>query len=274
MGAATAGSAGVLAVGAASSWLGMNHVGRRARRQARSANNAGPFSTDDVGSLQMVWSVDVEDPLLTLTFDDGPDPEFTPRVLERLAAAGVTATFTMVGRNVVRHPDVARAVIAAGHEVGNHTWSHECLADLDAAATLEEIRRGRDALVDLGVSRVRWFRPPRGVITGLGCRYAAALGQDVLMWSVLGGLPGPGPQTASQVDARLAAELAPGRIVALHDGIGKGSFERDAEFARALAGRREAEIEALPGVLERLTSQGYRFVTAGDLVDGPVTSDR
>jgi peptidoglycan/xylan/chitin deacetylase (PgdA/CDA1 family) len=264
LGRGAAGAAVAAVVGTTAAAVGVNHERLEGRRAARRANNAGPFRTDDVGSLRMIWSVDVAEPVATLTFDDGPDPEFTPRVLDLLAAAGVTATFNMVGANVGRHPDLAREVVAAGHEVGNHTLTHSCLSDLDPAGTLNEIQGGRDALAAVGVEDVRWFRPPRGVITGIGSRYAAALGHDILMWSVLGGLPGP--QTAAEVRDRLARELAPGRIVALHDGIGKGSFDRDAEFARLLAARREAEMEALPEVLARAGGDGIRFVTAGQLV--------
>lgn len=265
LGAGAAGSAVVVAAGASAGLFGAHQQRRAHRREARRTNNAGPFRTSDVGSLRMIWSVEVAEPVATLTFDDGPDPEFTPRVLDLLADADVTATFNMIGANVERHPDLAREVVAAGHEVGNHTLTHACLSDLDPTGTLAEIEGGRDALVAIGVEDVRWFRPPRGVITGIGSRYAAALGHDVLMWSVLGGMPGP--QTATDVERRLSAELAPGRIVALHDGIGKGSFDRDAEFARLLAARREAEMAALPAVLARAADDGVRFVSAGELVE-------
>ena len=81
-----------------------------------------------LGQQRLIWSVSTVEPLAALTFDDGPDPELTPRILEVLAEHGVQATFNVMGWNALRHPDLVRAFVAAGHELGNHTWTHQDLA--------------------------------------------------------------------------------------------------------------------------------------------------
>src|SRR5881397_2162197 len=86
---------------------------------------------------------------VALTFDDGPDPEATPRLLRLLAARDVRATFFLIGERAARHPDIVRALVADGHEVGNHTWHHRNAWFLSPRATAEEILGGAHILADL-----------------------------------------------------------------------------------------------------------------------------
>lgn len=100
-----------------------------------------------------------------LTFDDGPHPELTPRLLDLLARLGVPATFFVIGREVERHPDVVRRMAAEGHAVGNHSYSHPVRATLSARAAAAEVAGGADAVARVLGRRPTLYRPPHGKMT-------------------------------------------------------------------------------------------------------------
>lgn len=259
LGGAAAGVAGITIAGTA--------LERRSDLRARElAGSAGPGGwRQPLGQRRLTWSVPTTLPLVALTFDDGPDPELTPRILEALAGHGARATFNMVGWNARRHPDLVRAVVAAGHEVGNHTWTHLDLAQQSSGQTRRQLDLGRQAIEAIAGVRLRWFRPPRGELTGAAVCAAAELGQDVLLWSVDRG-PG-GIATPAAVSDHLARAVGPGDVVCLHDGIGRGAFDPDSGLARRLRARRLVELAALPAALQRLEDRGIRLITASELVD-------
>src|SRR5205085_11172613 len=101
---------------------------------------------------------------IALTFDDGPDPEWTPRILETLARRDVPATFFVVGERAKRAPDVVRTIAAAGHDLGNHSWSHPNLWFCTPSRTAAEIDPTQDLLADLTGTAPRYFRPPWGIV--------------------------------------------------------------------------------------------------------------
>jgi peptidoglycan-N-acetylglucosamine deacetylase len=230
------------------------------------AGSAGPGGwRGPLGQRRLVWSVPTSTALAALTFDDGPDPELTPRILEILAEQDAKATFNMMGWNAARHPELVRAVVAAGHEVGNHTWTHLDLAGQTARQAHRQIDLGCRAIEALAGVRPRWFRPPRGELTGAGVCAAAELGQDLLLWSVDRG-PGDAAAPAAVAD-HLARAVRPGDVIGLHDGIGRGSFDPWAPAARRLRARRLVELAALPMALQRLRAGGIHLVTASTLVE-------
>lgn len=217
-----------------------------------------------LGQQRLIWSVSTAKPLAALTFDDGPDPELTPRILEVLAEHGVQATFNVMGWNALRHPDLVRAVVAAGHELGNHTWTHQDLALQSTLQTRRQLERGREAIERTAGVRPRFFRPPRGNLTGSAIELAAELGYDVLLWSVTRGSAGVG--TPASVADHLARTVAPGDVVALHDGIGRGTFHPRGPGAHRLRARRLVEVQALPAAVERVLGRGLRLVTVSALL--------
>src|SRR5262245_47795886 len=91
---------------------------------SRQAQEDGNYAAGPHGRQVVLWSVDTDQRIAALTFDDGPTPVFTPRALDITAAAGIPATFFMIGRLVADHPALATTVLEAGHEVANHSWSH------------------------------------------------------------------------------------------------------------------------------------------------------
>jgi peptidoglycan/xylan/chitin deacetylase (PgdA/CDA1 family) len=215
------------------------------------------------GTHRIVWSIDTDRPRVALTFDDGPDPRLTPQVLEILDDFGITATFLMMGHNAELHPELARQVVDAGHEIGNHTATHLdlgkhpeeiCRAEIEDAARQIETATGQD---------LRWFRPPRGQLSAWSIRFAALQGYDTVMWSLSRGEDG----TADDVVAHLS-QMAPGDVILLHDGRGRGTFEPDEPFAQDLLRRRLVELEALPRVLADARDRGLELVTVSELMAG------
>ena len=239
---------------------------RRGERQVRelSASAVPAAPGQRLGQQRLIWSVSTVEPLAALTFDDGPDPELTPRILEVLAEHGVQSTFNVMGWNALRHPDLVRAVVAAGHELGNHTWTHQDLAFQSALQTRRQLEWGREAIEWTAGVRPRFFRPPRGNLTGSAIQSAAELGYDLLLWSVTRG--GAGVGTPASVADHLARTVAPGDVVALHDGIGRGTFHPREPGAHKLRARRLVEVQALPAALERVLGRGLRLVTVSALL--------
>jgi peptidoglycan/xylan/chitin deacetylase (PgdA/CDA1 family) len=258
----------ILGAGAASLLTGGVTFGLDRRSDAQSRDledSADPGAWPrGLGQRQVVWSVPTAAPVVALTFDDGPDPELTPRVLEALAASGARATFNMMGWNAARHADLVRAVVDAGHELGNHTWTHLDLAGQSASQTRRQLDLGLRTIEAAGGARPRWFRPPRGNLTGAAVCAAAELGQDLLLWSIARGPAGVG--TPAAVASHLARVVRPGDVIGLDDGIGRGTFDTDGSLARYLRARRLVELAALPTALRRLQARGLRLVTASELV--------
>jgi peptidoglycan/xylan/chitin deacetylase (PgdA/CDA1 family) len=225
---------------------------------------ASTISPDQVpGTVRTWWSGDVAaGRTAALTFDDGPTEQFTGRVLEILAQAGVRATFFVIGALAELHPDLLRRARDAGHEIGNHTFDHYSAAVRDRDQVREAVLRGSDAVQRVTGVRPRWLRPPRGEVTTATLIAAREAGLDVALWSVARGsaADGDGPG----VLRHLATALHPGAVIDLHDGIGRSSFHGSPDGD--LMARRRAEIGVLPALLPRWHSGGYRFATLSELI--------
>lgn len=240
--------------------------------ESRGAAGVLPEHEERLGIRRIIWSVPTTKQSVAMTFDDGPDPEFTPRVLEALAERGLTATFNVMGWNADRHRDLLAEVVAAGHEIGNHTWTHRNLAVTDDDDVRSEMRHGTEIIEELTGTTLRFFRPPRGNVTGLVTRIAAELGQDILSWSLSGSVFDP--STSEKVRGWVVPNVQPGHIISFHDGIGRGTFDRSSGSAKDLIQRRTSEIDVLPRMLDELLERGFAFLTVGDLVDEGEVSDR
>jgi peptidoglycan/xylan/chitin deacetylase (PgdA/CDA1 family) len=188
---------------------------------------------------------------LALTFDDGPDPEWTPRVLDALGRAGVPATFFLVGERAERAPEVVRRMTAEGHEVGSHSWSHRCLWLCGPRTTVAEITRAHERLGALTGVPPRHFRPPWGMVNAAMFPVLRRVGERCVFWSVQP--EGRRPVPAARQIAHVLDRAHPGAIVDLHDAEGT----RDAP-ARLL--------QALPFLLDGLRERGYALTTVAGLL--------
>lgn len=165
-----------------------------------------------------------------LSFDDGPDPQWTPRILDILAAAGAPAIFFVIGRAARAHPGLLRRVADAGHRIGNHTYRHKHPWMLSEAAARAEVRDGAAAVADaLGRPPVL-FRPPHGRLRACMLEAASELGQSTLLWNLSAVDWGP-LATSRRIAARLQHARA-GDIVLMHDGANR--HNRPWELAAAL----------------------------------------
>jgi peptidoglycan/xylan/chitin deacetylase (PgdA/CDA1 family) len=122
---------------------------------------------------------------LALTFDDGPNPAWTPRLLDILAEHNVRATFFMVGKFAKAEPELARRVADAGHLIGNHTWSHPDLSRTREANVLDELTRTNDLLAKIAGKPIRYFRPPFGARRPYILKLARQLGLIPVTWNAM-----------------------------------------------------------------------------------------
>ncbi|HEX2237625.1 MAG TPA: polysaccharide deacetylase family protein [Gammaproteobacteria bacterium] len=152
---------------------------------------------------------------ILMTFDDGPDPEHTPQVLDILAAAQVRAIFFVVGTAARRHAALVRRILAEGHEIGNHTWSHHHPWLVRTSVACREVAQATDALADIVGRRPRYFRPPFGRLRRVMIDAAQELEQTVVLWSLSGRDWGPWGRAA--LIAKRLARAQPGDIILLHD---------------------------------------------------------
>jgi peptidoglycan/xylan/chitin deacetylase (PgdA/CDA1 family) len=203
---------------------------RRAAALARAAIRFSPLARG------VVWSLPASSGAVALTFDDGPDPHWTPRVLDILEQHRATASFFLIGGKASKHCELVKRLAAAGHSLGNHTFSHQNLRGLSFRATGLELRRGAAAIEDLGVGEVRWFRPPYGAYSAAGLCHALRNRASTVLWNV-----DPRDYEAAGA-AEILGRLGPlrsGDIVLLHD-------------------RSAALVEALPEILARIADAGLR----------------
>jgi peptidoglycan/xylan/chitin deacetylase (PgdA/CDA1 family) len=119
-----------------------------------------------------------------LTFDDGPHPELTPRLLDLLAELNVPATFFLIGREVEKYPDVVRRIVANGHAVGNHSYSHPPRETLTSGAAATEVRLGSEAIARIVGKPPTLFRPPRGQVTARDLWRLWRGGLTTVLWNV------------------------------------------------------------------------------------------
>ena len=179
-----------------------------------------------VAELKVYRSVETQKKQIALTFDDGPHPTLTPRILEILARYNIPATFFMVGQNVLNYPDAARAVIEAGHEVGNHTFTHPHLAGLSEGAIMDEIGKCEDALEELYEYRPHLLRTPQGALTPSLERCLLEDDYILVLWS-LDTRDWDNKSTAC-IAQTVLDNVKSGDIILMHDFIGHNSKTPDA----------------------------------------------
>lgn len=188
-----------------------------------------------------------------LSFDDGPDPRWTPRILDLLAQANVPATFFVVGRRAIEQAALVRRIAAHGHALGNHTWSHRHPWTMRASTARKEVRDGAAAIADLIGRAPKCFRPPHGRLRRCMIEEAERCGQELVLWNRSAVDWGP-LGAARGIALRLAATQA-GEIVLMHDSA--QGINCPQELVKALPeflanlGRRGLKPALLRGAAER-----------------------
>jgi peptidoglycan/xylan/chitin deacetylase (PgdA/CDA1 family) len=183
----------------------------------------------------------------SLTFDDGPDPFWTPRVLDCLSSAGARSTFFVMAGRANSHAGLIERMRREGHEVELHCVRHVRHTELDEEDLRADTELGLSTLRTLGAAVRRW-RPPWGVVTDATHRVAAENELEVVSWSAdtedWRGDP------AATMHARVEPDIGAGSVVLLHDGVGPGARR---------SGCQET-VELIPRLLETLRSRGLRAV--------------
>lgn len=183
---------------------------------------------------------------VAITFDDGPNPVATPRILDALAAEGVRATFFLLGKHVERWPELAQRVAREGHAIGNHGWHHQKLHRRGPAFVELDIALGTQAIVAATGSAPRLFRAPHGFRNPWVSRLAAKQGQRVVGWSL--GVWDSDRPGADVIVRRALEGTSAGSILLLHDGDGYDP-----------AGDRTQTAESLSAIIRELRDRGLGF---------------
>jgi peptidoglycan/xylan/chitin deacetylase (PgdA/CDA1 family) len=200
-----------------------------------------------------VTQVQLQQKVVALTFDDGPNPPFTDEIVNYLHSVHVPATFFVVGKAVQAHPEIVRTEVLDGDAVGNHTWDHAHLILLSKSHVERELDQADAAIFRATGVHSTLFRPPFGARGFLVLRIARERGYAIIMWSVP--LPSdwtnPPPAVIAQ---RVLKNVKNGSIIVLHDG-NKGVY-----------GNRANTVAATKIIVGDLLAQGYRFVTVPELI--------
>ena len=205
-----------------------------------------PKAPPELEPKTTVSSVHVDGPYIALTFDDGPNQKLTPRLLDLLAEHHIHATFFVIGKNVVEHPEILLRAVREGHEIGNHSWSHPASGKMRDESVRAELQKTDEAIrTAIGVRPVL-MRPPYGSITARQKKWInSEFGYRIILWDVDPlDWKRPGPTV---VTSRIVRETRPGSIVLSHD-IHAGT------------------IKAMPATFDQLQAKGFKFVTVSELI--------
>lgn len=223
-------------------------------RKAIPVGDSTPVKTDDLprvlpADAKRVYSqCVVESNVIAITFDDGPDPKGTPRLLDMLKERGVKATFFLVGKCATASPDIVKRIVAEGHELGNHTWTHPQLTRLKDTRVMDELQKTHDAIVNACGVAPTLYRPPYGA-TRLSQQKSIhdQFQYTCILWDV-----DPNdwrsPRSSTKVHDRVLAQTKPGSIILCHD-------------------IHHETVDAMPSTLDDLKARGFQFVTVSQLIN-------
>lgn len=189
--------------------------------------------------------------LVALTFDDGPDAAFTPKILDILKQNNVKATFFVLGKRAKAHPKIIKRIVCEGHAIGNHSWDHPNLNRLSDKNIYSEIQRTDNTLFYLLGYHPSMVRPPYGNANIRVIKEVGKMGYKIIDWSIdtrdWSGIP------PSQITLKIRTKLQPGSIILLHCAGGVGVNLSNT-------------VTALPQIIKELKAQGYKFVRVPELL--------
>lgn len=205
-------------------------------------------------SHRVIWASNTNLKLVAITFDDGPNEKYTPELLDILLNFNVKATFFLIGKNVLKEPDITRRIYSEGHEIGNHSYSHPVLPLVSRKELHKQIETTDSIIKDLIGSKPMYFRPPMGLLTPTILDMIESYGLKAVVGEVYPrDTYKPGKD---KIVERVIKRVTPGSIIIMHDGGSWRNFDRS------------QSIEAVPIIIERLRAKGYKFVTLSELLDG------
>ena len=205
--------------------------------------------SDTSFSSAVLYQLPTERKAVAFTFDDGPNPEYTPQILDIFRKSASRATFFMIGQQIEQYPEVAKAVHELGHEIANHTYTHPFLTTLDEQACVQQLQQTQDIIVDTIGAAPRTFRAPYFDLNAQVVQAAFQFG-----YKIIGAVNGeakdweqPGVQFI--IDNTIP-HVKPGSVLLFHDGYGD----------------RSQTVEAVQWLVTELIEQGYELVTVSELI--------
>ncbi|MEK8130961.1 polysaccharide deacetylase family protein [Paenibacillus filicis] len=199
---------------------------------------------------EVVWNVQTDQKLIALTFDDGPNPVYTPQILDLLHAYEAKGTFFVLGKRVQMYPAIAIREVNDGHEIANHTFDHHYLKNYPPDRLVNEIRQTQEVIFDITEQMPHVFRPPGGFYND---QLLDSMKEDkltVVMWSWYQDTKDWRKPGTSKIVQQVLSNVHNGDIVLFHD----------------LEGDCTQTVEALKIILPELKARGYQFVTVSDLI--------
>lgn len=214
---------------------------------AAAASTVAPSAEPDKASQRITFTqCNVEGPFISITFDDGPNPAQTPRLLKMLKDRGIKATFFCVGQCVAQNPEVAKQIVEEGHEIANHSWNHPLLSKMGEEPVKDQIERTHNVIKQTTGVTPALFRPPYGGFTVAQRGWAHAVwGYKIALWDV-DSLDWK-HRSPAKTESIILAETKKGSIILCHD-------------------IHKTTVDAMPATLDALLAKGFKFVTMSDLI--------
>ena len=188
--------------------------------------------------------------MIALTFDDGPHPVYTPEILDILAKYDVKGTFFVVGSNMEAYPEIVCQTVEAGHEIGNHTYTHLSASKAKEKALSEEIEKTHDNILQICDYETRIFRPPGGVVSKELKKAVSRLDYKIILWNI--DTKDWAHNSVKNITSNITDNIKSGSIILFHDYIFQNS----------------PTAEALDVIIPKLKEEGYTFVTVSELIEG------
>jgi peptidoglycan/xylan/chitin deacetylase (PgdA/CDA1 family) len=203
-----------------------------------------------------VYRVPTPGKAVALTFDDGPSPLWTPKILDELKALDVKATFFVLGQHVRRYPEIARRIVNEGHEIENHSYDHHVLIYYKPDKLKGEIDDTERVVRVTTGKTTKYFRPPKAWLSSKEKAKVEEMGYKVVLWSL-------NSKDWVTFDDKymlryILRNIQPGDIVLFHDSGGVFGTE---------GGNREETVKIISQLVPKLRDRGYRFVTVSELLD-------
>lgn len=194
------------------------------------------------------YRASTEEKVIAFTFDDGPHPQYTDQILHILAKEGVRATFFEIGMNIESYPEITKRVIAAGHEIGNHTYSHPIVCHTTNEQMETEIRKTDRLLAELGYTMPKLFRPPQGICPQNFRNLLKKTEKTAILWNI--DTRDWDNRTTAEIVKEVEEHVRGGDIVLFHDYVGCPN----------------STIAAIKKLIPTLKDRGYQFVTVSELL--------
>ena len=213
------------------------------------AEKLNRFELEKTGDI--IWDVKMDEKVIALTFDDGPHPIYTPQILELLSKYNAKATFFVIGSRVEKYPSIVKREFEEGHEIANHTYSHEFKKHLITPEFLKsELRKTEKSIYQVTGQRPVFYRPVGGQYTMPIIKAANDEGYRVMMWSWHQDTEDWNKPRTDKIVRSVLTDIAPGNVILFHDA----------------GGDRSKTVKALKIILPALARQGYEFVTLSELL--------